>query len=71
MVTAVAPGSLTSVNTPAMRPMCSAAFDASALGTGQVTVRVPNVLSYVRAEVLNSTGTQVAFSNPLWLTPTA
>ena len=47
------------------------AFDASALGTGQVTVRVPNVLSYVRAEVLNSTGTQVAFSNPLWLTPTA
>lgn len=45
-------------------------FDASALGTGQVSVRVPNVHSYIRAEVLNSTGTRVAFSNPLWLTPT-
>jgi hypothetical protein len=45
------------------------AIDATALGTGQVTVRIPNVLSYVRAEVLNSTGTKVAFSNPLWLTP--
>jgi hypothetical protein len=62
-------GDTTRVTPPARTT--DVALDAATLGTGQVTIRVPNVRSYVRAEVLNSTGTRVAFSNPLWLTPPA
>ena len=62
-------GDTTRVTPPARTT--DVAHGASTLGTGQVTVRVPNMPSYLRAEVLNGNGTRVAFSNPLWLAPTA
>lgn len=61
-------GDATRVTPPT--PRTDVQFAASTISGGQVTVRVPNALSYVRAEVLNGAGTRVAFSNPLCLTPT-
>jgi hypothetical protein len=56
------------VTTPPPR-LLDRSYAASAVAGGQVNLGVSNVRSYVRAEVLNSAGVRVAFSNPLWLAP--
>lgn len=60
-------GDTTRVTRPT--PRTNTSYPAIALTGGQITIRLPNIRSYVRAEVRNSTGKIVAFSNPLWLTP--
>ena len=60
-------GDTTRVSPPT--PRTDVSFPASAISSGQVTVRVPNARSYLRAEVLDGAGTRVAFSNPMWLRP--
>lgn len=57
-----------SVTTPPPR-LLDRSYSASSLTGGLVTVGVSNVRSYVRAEVISSTGSRIAFSNPLWLAP--
>lgn len=52
-------------------PLTERSYAPSALSNGQVSLTVPNSRSYVRAEIRNSAGVVVAFSNPLWLAPSA
>lgn len=60
-------GDTTRLTPPA--PLTERIYAPSALSSGQVSLTVPNSRSYIRAEIRNGAGVIVAFSNPLWLTP--